>query len=79
MLPHVHGEQRGLAMRHRQVGVRRLGDLQLAAVQHQPGPAAAELRRAGGLERLDELVVATEVGIDLGRDLAGGLAAAARP
>ena len=61
VLPHIHGEQRLLAMGHRQVGIAGLRDFQLTAFEHQPGPAAAELRGAGLLEPFAELVVAAEV------------------
>src|SRR5690606_26001298 len=78
MLPNVHGEERGRAVGERAGRVRGLGDLQLAAVEDEPGPAAAELRRAGILELLNELVERAEVGVDLVGNRAGRLAAAIR-
>src|SRR5690606_21037423 len=43
MLPHVDGEKRSLAFGQGIFGVRGIHNRELAAVQHQPGPAAAEL------------------------------------
>jgi hypothetical protein len=58
-----------------QIGVGRLGDLQGAAIEHQPGPAAAELGGAGCLELLGEGLEAAEVGGDLvGQGTGGGAA-----
>ena len=79
MFPDIHGQQRRDAgFRQRGFGVWRLGDGQLAILQHEPGPAGAELATAGCLEVFHELVVAAEVAVDHRRDLAGGLAAAVR-
>src|SRR5690606_6777878 len=57
MLPHVDAQQGLLAEAQRVHAVLGLGDLQAAiAVLHQPGPARAELARAGGGEFFLELV-----------------------
>src|SRR6185437_8082674 len=77
VLPDVDGQERDLALGQRVPGIRRFDDLELVLVEHQPCPAAAELCVAGLLEFLCELVVAAEIGIDLFRDIAFRLAAAA--
>src|SRR6478735_6849875 len=68
VLPHVDGEQRLLTVLEGQVGVGRLGHLELAAVVDQPGPAGAELGDAGLGDLGAELVVGAEVGVDAGGD-----------
>jgi hypothetical protein len=78
MLPDVDGEQRLEAAGDRRIGVAGLDHRQLAVVQHQPGPAGAELCGRRILEGGQELVVAAEVACQLARDGAGRLAAAAR-
>ena len=65
MLPHIHGEQSLLTVGEGEISVGGFGDLQSAVLDDQPGPAAAELGGASGLELLHEGVVAAEVGIDL--------------
>src|SRR6185437_6268070 len=77
VLPHIDAEQ-GLAFAGGDgVGaVRGLGDFQLAVIaEHQPGPARAELRRAGLLERVLELLNAAEILLQLRFKLAGNAAA----
>ena len=76
MLPHIHGEQSLLAVGQGQIGVGGLGHLEGAVVEHQPGPATAELGGASGFEGFDELLKAAEVSVDLVGQGAGGLAAA---
>lgn len=77
VLPHVHGEQRRLrGVGQRVLRVGRLGHLELAALGHQPRPAAAELRRAGRLELRLELVERAKVALDGRLQLARGLACA---
>ena len=78
MLPDVAGQKRGLAMAHGGVGVGGLGDLDGPLLGDEPGPAAAELGDAGVLELFLELVERAERGVDGGRDIVRGLAAAAR-
>ena len=64
-------------MGDRGVGVEGLDDLQVAAFDHQPGPAAAELADTGCLELFLELIQAAPSGVDLVGQIAAGLAAAA--
>jgi hypothetical protein len=61
-----------------QVGIGGLGDLQGAAIQHQPGPATAELGGASGFEGLDKSLETAEVGIDLVEQGTAGNTAATR-
>lgn len=57
VLPHIHGEQRSLAVHQRVLCVGGLCHSQLAILaSHEPRPAAAKLGRACGLELLLELV-----------------------
>src|SRR5229473_8399281 len=79
MLPHIAGEERGVALSHRVDRVGRLHHLERAAIEHEPSPAAAELAGRRLLELLLELVEAAEGLLDRLEDLTGGLAAAARP
>jgi hypothetical protein len=51
-------------------------DLELAAFEDEPAPAGAELLGGGLVEGLLEGLEVAEVGLDLGGDGAGGLAAA---
>ena len=74
MLPHVDSQQRRLAIAHGVLRIERLADGQLAvAALHQPGPAAAKLRRAGRLELLLQLVHAAEGLLDRCLQLRRGL------
>jgi hypothetical protein len=59
-------------------GVGGLEDRQFAVLEHQPGPAAAELGGPGVLEVGGEFVVTAQFGIDPRGDPAGRLASAAR-
>jgi hypothetical protein len=77
MLPHVDAEDRRAAVDERVLAVRGLGDLELAVLHRHPGPARAELRRAGGDEIRLELVVAAEVAVERLLQLARQLVAAA--
>ena len=77
MLPHIHGEQGGLAVGQGEIGIRGFCYLQGAILQHQPGPAAAELGGSGGLELLHKRLKTAEIGIDLFGQGAAGAAAAA--
>src|SRR5579883_2311845 len=78
MLPDIAGQERRLALRERIDRVRRLGDLERAAIEDEPGPAAAELRRGGLLELLLEFVDAAEGLLDALCDIARGLSATPR-
>ena len=78
MFPHVDGEQAALAARHRRVGVRSGDDLEAAFLLHQPGPAAAELRRSGVGELSCEALEGAEVVLDAALEQRGGLAALRR-
>jgi hypothetical protein len=79
VLPHVGGQNhRALVVGHVHQGivlVRGRGDLQLAVLDDQPGPARAELAGAGSVEGLLELVQPAQVAVDgggqLGRRLSG--------
>src|SRR5580658_7507460 len=64
VLPDVAGEERGLTERERRHGVRRLRDLELVLVDHQPSPAAAELADRGLLELIFEFGEAAEIAVD---------------
>lgn len=81
MLPHVGGQQDGAhfgrVVHQRVVLVRGRGDLQLAVLQDQPGPARTELTGAGRVEVSLELVHAAQFGVDLGGQFGRGLAARA--
>jgi len=55
VLPHVAGQQRTLALRQGIDRVRRGGNLELAALGNEPGPAAAELSDRCGFELFLEL------------------------
>jgi hypothetical protein len=78
VLPDVVADERDLALEDGGVLVGRGGDLQLAAVEHEPDPARSEPRDARGLELLLEGVEGAEGGGDRGGQLARGLAAAVR-
>ena len=76
MLPHVAAEDRLHAVHQRVLAVGRLGHLELAVLDREPGPARAELRHA----RLDEVglhLVEAAVVLDERLDLARHRAAAA--
>ena len=77
MLPHVDGQQRCLALDERHFGVACFRHLELAARGNQPAPTRAELRHARVGELLFEISVAAEIRVELLRDDAGRLAAAA--
>ena len=64
MLPHVDAEDRGCAVNERIFAVGGLGDLELAVLDRDPGPAGTELRGAGIGEIGLELVIAAEVGAE---------------
>src|SRR6478752_1004733 len=77
VLPDVAAEDRGRAVHQRALAVRRLGDLELAALDREPAPARAELADAGGDEIGLEFLEAAEVLVDLLFQLARQLGAAA--
>ena len=77
MLPDIDAEHRRGAVHQRVLAVRRLHDLQLAVLDRQPRPAGAELPLAGFHEVGAELVVAGEIGVDRGLQLARQAPAAA--
>src|SRR3954453_9152976 len=77
VLPDVAAEDRGGAVHQRILAVRGLGDLELAVLDLEPGPARAELTDARRLEVRLELLEAAEVLVDLLLDLARQLGAAA--
>src|SRR5579872_758019 len=77
MLPDVDAEDRRCAMHQRIFTVRRLGDLELAALDRQPGPARAELAGAGSGKIGLEFLEPAEVLVDLLFDPARQFAAAA--
>src|SRR5207237_3116886 len=75
VLPHIAGQERGLAFGQRVDGIRRPGDRELAAACDEPGPAAAELADCRRLEIVLELGEAAEVAVDrLGEVAARGAA-----
>src|SRR4029077_19646632 len=65
VLPDVAAEDRGRAVHQRALAVRRLGDLELAALDREPAPARAELAHASGDEIGLELLKAAKVFFDL--------------
>src|SRR5690606_21320860 len=65
MLPDVDGQQALTPVRHRRIGVRGRLDRELAAVEREPRPAAAELTGRGLHELLLELLHAAERLVDL--------------
>lgn len=75
VLPHIHGQDGGLAVAPRVLGVGGLGHLQLAVVDAQPGPARAKLGGACTLEGVLEGVKGAKVAVDGVSELAGGGAA----
>src|SRR4051794_30380375 len=77
MLPYVDRQQWRLSFDEGDFGIAGLDDLELAAGSHEPTPARAELRDAGVDQLLLEVVVAAKIRIDLLRDDAGRLTAAA--
>src|SRR3954453_17027529 len=76
VLPAVVAEQRRRAGRERGVLVRGARDGERAAVEDEPGPARAELPRAGGLELRLEVLEGAECRVDGRAELAVGRAAA---
>src|SRR6204780_1359537 len=76
VLPHVAGEQRHQPERDRVDRIGGFDDFQLAAVQRQPHPAAAELANPGLDEVVLEIGQAAELVFDPLGEFAGGLAAA---
>src|SRR5947209_966618 len=78
VLPDVVAEDRRLTGRDRAVLVRRARHIQLAAVEHEPGPTRAELVRSGRLELLLEVVERPERARDRIAQLAARFAAAIR-
>src|SRR5690349_17676034 len=77
VLPDVDGQQGGLAVLERGVGVAGAHQRELAAVRDQPTPAGAEGVEAGRGEVGLELVVGAEVLLDLRGEVATRLTAAA--
>src|SRR5688572_11408509 len=78
VLPHVEREQRDLAVGDRGVGVAGGRDGELAAILHQPSPAAAELAGGGSRERRGKGFITAKIAIDAGGDLSVRVTAAAR-
>src|SRR6267154_4190840 len=76
MLPDVAGQQRGLAERQRVDTVQGVGDLELPFLDHQPGPAAAELLDGRLLELFLEFMRSAEIALDRLREVALWRAAA---
>src|SRR5580658_6964220 len=76
VLPDVDGEERGLPLRQRIHGVGRLRHLERAAIEHEPGPAAAELGVRRFLELVAELVDVAEGLLDAEQQVAARAAAA---
>src|SRR5262249_12071553 len=77
VLPDVDAEKRCLSMDEWRVGIRGVHHLEPALIEHEPCPAAAELRGGRALELRDEGIEAAEIDDDARTELAGGLAAAA--
>src|SRR5436190_18609605 len=76
VLPHIAGQERGLAFGQRVDRIRRPGNRELAAVGDEPGPAAAELADRGRLEIILEFGETAEIAVDaLGEVAARGAAA----
>ena len=61
VLPHIDGQERGLPVNQRVVGIAGLGDLELAFVEYEPGISAAELRDACVLQILEKLRCTAQV------------------
>src|SRR6266705_2521924 len=76
VLPHIAGQERGLAFGQRVDRIRRPGDRELPAAGNEPGPAAAELADRGRLEIVLEFGEAAEVAVDRLREVAAGAPAA---
>ena len=76
MLPDIHGQDRGFAIDQRCAGIRGFFNLQLAAIQHQPGPAGPELCCASIFELGCEFFIRPEIFVDLVSNRTGWLAAA---
>src|SRR5688572_4657327 len=77
VLPDIEREQRDLAVGDRRVRVAGGRDGELAAILHQPRPAAAELPGRRRRERRGKGVIAAKITIDAGGDLAVRAATAA--
>ena len=74
VLPHVHRQQGRLPREaERGLGVGRLGDFELAALQHEPRPPRPELGGARRGEVFLEGVQAAQVAVDGGQQGAGRL------
>lgn len=72
VLPHVAGQQRSVALGQQRVGIPGLGHGKLIAIEHRPGPAAAELCDTG---RPREVEIIGHVGgavVDIGHRHDGG-------
>jgi len=74
VLPDVDAEDRRLVVRERRVLVRRGDDRERAAVEHEPGPAAAEAVHARLVHLPLERIEAAERALDRIGELAVGLA-----
>src|SRR3569832_160649 len=78
VLPHIDTQQRmRVAVHQRAFAVRSFADFELAVLEAEPGPARAELRRAGSDEVGAELVVATQIAVNQLQQLAQHLGRAA--
>ena len=62
--PDIHGKQGCLPVMEGVLCVGGLGDLELAAIQHQPGPPRAKLGGSSLCEGLLELLVAAQVAVN---------------
>lgn len=62
--PDIHGEQGGLPVMEGVLCIGGLGDLELAAVQHQPSPSGAKLGGSSLGEGFLELLIASQVVVD---------------
>src|SRR5271163_2574891 len=76
VLPDIAGQERRLATGDRVDRVRGLDHFELAGIENQPGPAAAELRGRGFFERGSEFIEAAEIVLDRFFDTVLWLAAA---
>mmetsp|Transcript_17401 Transcript_17401/g.42228 ORF Transcript_17401/g.42228 Transcript_17401/m.42228 type:complete len:289 (+) Transcript_17401:119-985(+) len=76
VLPHVHGQDRRLAVSQGVARADGLVDRELGAIPAEPRPAGAERGVASDVKLLLELVIRPKVLVNLGRDVAGGRAAA---
>src|SRR5690606_19980159 len=76
VLPHIDGQQRGLAVGDRRGRVAGVDDVQFIAVFHQPGPAGTEVADGGVGEGFLEFVEGAPFGVDGVGQRAGRLATA---